>query len=120
MQGGEKSSLEQIQGLLEASQEVRFTGHSREEIYEWVGKTLREHDYARQGREAKGVLRSYVAKMTGQRERQEAGGLTRNGLRNQRRFPAAEQSPSSKTQCFYREKAEVNGSRPFGSIHFVY
>lgn len=66
MQGGEKLSLEQIRALLEASQEVRFTGHGREEIYEWIGKTLREHDYAKQGREAKGLLRSYVAKMTGQ------------------------------------------------------
>jgi transposase InsO family protein len=66
MQGGEKLSLEQIRALLEASQEVRFTGHSREDVYDWVGKTLREHDYAKQGREVKGLLRSYVAKMTGQ------------------------------------------------------
>jgi transposase InsO family protein len=66
MQGGEKLSLEQIRALLEASQEVRFAGHSRVEIYEWIEKTLREHDYAKQGREAKGLLRSYVAKMTGQ------------------------------------------------------
>jgi transposase len=66
MQGGEKLSLDQIRALLEASQEVRFTGHSRDDIYDWVGKTLREHDYANQGREAKGLLRSYVAKMTGQ------------------------------------------------------
>ena len=66
MQGGEKLSLEQIRALLEASQEVRFSGHSREEIYDWVGKTLGEHDYARLGREGKGLLRSYVAKMTGQ------------------------------------------------------
>lgn len=66
MQGGEKLSLEQIRALLEASQEVRFTGHGREEIYDWIGKTLRDHDYAKQGREAKGLLRSYVAKMTGQ------------------------------------------------------
>ena len=66
MQGGEKLSLEQIRALLEASQEVRFRGHSREDIYDWIGKTLREHDYAKQGREAKGLLRSYVAKMTGQ------------------------------------------------------
>ena len=66
MQGGERLSLEQIRALLEASQEVRFTGHSRTEIYEWIGKTLREHDYAKQCREAKGLLRSYVAKMTGQ------------------------------------------------------
>ena len=66
MQGGEKLSLEQIQALLDASEEVRFTGHNRTEIYEWIGKTLREHDYGKQGREAKGLLRSYVAKMTGQ------------------------------------------------------
>ncbi len=65
MQGGEKLSLEQIRGLLEASQEVRFAGHGRTEVYEWIGKTLREHDYPKQGREAKGLLRTYVAKMTG-------------------------------------------------------
>jgi hypothetical protein len=65
MQGGEKLGLKQIQALLEASQEVRFAGHSRGEIYEWIEKTLREHDYSKQGREAKGLLRSYVGKMTG-------------------------------------------------------
>jgi hypothetical protein len=53
MHGGEKLSLEQIRALLEAA-EVRFAGHSRVEIYEWIEKTLREHDYAKQGREAKG------------------------------------------------------------------
>jgi transposase len=65
MQGGEKLSLEQIRALLEASQEIRFAGHSRKEIYEWVGRTLREHDYAKQGRAAKGLVRAYIAKMTG-------------------------------------------------------
>lgn len=50
MQGGEKVSLEEIQALLEANQAVRFTGHSREDIYDWIGKTLREHDYGKQGR----------------------------------------------------------------------
>lgn len=55
MQGSEKLSLEQIPALLEASHEVRFAGHSREEIYDWVGTTLREHDYARQGREGNGL-----------------------------------------------------------------
>jgi nucleoid-associated protein YejK len=34
IQGGEKLSLEQIRALLEASQEVHFTGHSREDIYD--------------------------------------------------------------------------------------
>ncbi len=65
MQGGEKLSLEQIRALLEASLEIRFAGHSRSEVYGWVGRTMREHDYAKQGREAKGLLRAYVSKMTG-------------------------------------------------------
>ena len=73
MQGGERLSLEQIQALLKASQDVCFTGHSRSDIYDWVGKTLREHDYAKQGREAKGLLRRYVAKMTGQSRAQATG-----------------------------------------------
>ena len=65
MQGGEKLSLEQIRALLEASQEVRFAGHGRAEVYAWMGQTLREHGYGKQNREAKGWLRSYVRKMTG-------------------------------------------------------
>ena len=95
MQGGERLSLEQIQALLKASQEVCFTGHSRSDIYDWVGKTLREHDYAKQGREAKGLLRRYVAKMTGQSRAQVtrligkyvATGEVRPPVYRRRRFP---------------------------------
>lgn len=95
MQGGEKLGLEQIQALLEASQEVRFTGHSRKEIYEWVGRTLREQDYAKQGREGKGLLRRYVAKMTGQSRAQvtrligkyQATGEVRPTAYRRHRFP---------------------------------
>lgn len=65
MQGGEKLSLERIRELLKASEELRFTGHSREEIYRWVETTMREHSYGKQGREVKGVLRRYIGKMTG-------------------------------------------------------
>ena len=65
MQGGEKWSLEQIRTLLAASQEVRFAGHGRAEVYAWIGRTLREQAYGKQAREAKGLLRTYVAKMTG-------------------------------------------------------
>jgi hypothetical protein len=52
MQGGEKLSLEQMRALLVASQEVRFAGHSRAEVYAWIGKTLREQGYGKQHREA--------------------------------------------------------------------
>jgi hypothetical protein len=36
-QGGKKSGLDQIRVSLDVSQEMQFTGHDREEIYEWVG-----------------------------------------------------------------------------------
>lgn len=65
MQGGEKLSLEQFRVLFEARQEIRFAGHSRGGVYDWVNKTLREHDRAQQNREAKGVLRAFPGKMTG-------------------------------------------------------
>ena len=64
MHGGEKLNLEQIRALLQASQEVRFAGHRRVEGYAWVGKTLRQQGYAKQPREAKGLLRTYLLKST--------------------------------------------------------
>lgn len=97
MQGGEKVSLKQIRALLEASQVgVRFTGHSRDDIYDWVGKTLREHDSVKQRWGAKGLLWSYVAKMTGQSRPQVtrligivvAAGEIRPTVYQRHRFPA--------------------------------
>jgi len=58
-------SLEEIQAFLEASQEVRFQARERKELYGWVERTLRHHDYTRLKRSAKGLVRCYVAKMTG-------------------------------------------------------
>ena len=65
MKNGERLSLEQIQMFLAASQEFRFAANNREEIYNWVTQTLVEQEYSGQRREAKGLLRSYVGKMTG-------------------------------------------------------
>jgi transposase InsO family protein len=65
MQNGERLSLEQIRTFLAASEEFRFEANNREEIYGWVTRTLVEQEYGRQKREAKGLLRRYVAKMTG-------------------------------------------------------
>jgi len=58
-------SLEQIQDFLDASQEYRFEGRGREEMYEWVKKTLVGQQYHIQGKAEKGLLRSYLGKMTG-------------------------------------------------------
>src|SRR3982751_4754258 len=65
MRDGEGLSLEQIQEFLEASQDLQFEGKERQQIYEWVTSVLRQHQYGQQGREAKGLLRRYLAKMTG-------------------------------------------------------
>jgi predicted DNA-binding transcriptional regulator AlpA len=61
----EKLSLEQIRAFLEASEEVGFEGERREEIYGWMGGVLRHHGYREQDRRNRGLLRSYVAKLTG-------------------------------------------------------
>jgi hypothetical protein len=65
MQDGKKLSLEQIKEFLEGSQEWRFEAQNREQIYGWVSGVLRQQCYGQQGREAKGLLRRYLAKMTG-------------------------------------------------------
>src|SRR6202790_361988 len=65
MEDGEKQSLEQIRALVEASEEVRFHSQDRGELYEWVNRTLRQQDYGRLKRGGKGLVRRYIAKMTG-------------------------------------------------------
>jgi len=65
MQDGKKLSLEQIQIFLEASEEVRFQAQDRGELYGWVNQILRQQDYGRLPRRGKGLVRQYLAKMTG-------------------------------------------------------
>lgn len=65
MQAGKKLSLEQIRAFLESSEEIRFKGKRRAEVYAWVTRTLSEQGYAHQRRAGKGLLRQYLGKMTG-------------------------------------------------------
>ena len=65
MQASEKLSLEQIQAFLTASDEVRFVGRNREEVYGWVNQTLRQQRYEEWKRSGRGLVRRYLAKMTG-------------------------------------------------------
>ena len=65
MENGEGLSLAQMQAVVEASEEVRFAGESRKEIYAWVQRVLVQGEYARQGRKARGVMRAYLCRMTG-------------------------------------------------------
>jgi len=65
MQDGKTLSLQQIREFLQASDEIHFKGKGRAAIYAWVARTLRQQRYSHQDRAAKGLLRQYLAKMTG-------------------------------------------------------
>jgi transposase InsO family protein len=65
MQAGERLSLEQIRAFLEASDEVRFKGRNREEVYGWVEQMLRRQGYQELRRAGRGLVRRYLEKMTG-------------------------------------------------------
>jgi transposase InsO family protein len=65
MDDSEAENLEQIQEFLAGSGKVRFTGLRRAEVYSWVERTLVRHEYASLGRASKGLVRQYMARMTG-------------------------------------------------------
>jgi transposase InsO family protein len=61
----EKLSLGQIQAFLNASETIRFEGETQAQIYHWIEQVLGRQEYHQQSRPARGLLRNYVAKMTG-------------------------------------------------------
>jgi hypothetical protein len=65
MDDSEAVNLEQIQGFLAGSSEVRFAGLRRAEVYSGVERTLVRHEYTSLGRVGKGLVRRYVGRMTG-------------------------------------------------------
>jgi transposase InsO family protein len=65
MDDTEATSLEQIRAFLAGSDPVQFSGQRREEVYGWVEKTLVRHQYASLDRWGKGLVRRYLARMTG-------------------------------------------------------
>jgi transposase InsO family protein len=65
MDDSDASSLEQIRAFLAGSAPVRFSGCGRGEVYAWAEKTLVRHEYASLGKAGKGLVRQYLAQMTG-------------------------------------------------------
>ena len=65
MHEAEKLNLEQIEAFLKASEGIRFEGENRQQVYGWVEQLLRQQQYQKQGRAARGLLRRYLGKMTG-------------------------------------------------------
>ena len=60
MHEAEKLSLGQIEAFLNASEEIRFEGENRQQVYAWVEQVLRQQQYAKPGRKARGLLRRYI------------------------------------------------------------
>jgi transposase InsO family protein len=65
MHEAEKLSLEQIEAFLKASHSIRFEGETQEQVYHWIEQVLCRQEYHQQGRPARGLVRRYLAKMTG-------------------------------------------------------
>ena len=65
MDDSDATSLEQIRAFLAGSEDVRFSGWNRAEVYDWTERTLVRLEYARLKRDGKGLVRRYIARMTG-------------------------------------------------------
>jgi hypothetical protein len=65
MDDSEATSLKQIEAFLAGSGGVRFAGQKRDEVYVWTERTLVRHRYSGLSKREKGLLRRYVAQMTG-------------------------------------------------------
>ncbi len=66
VQQAESLSLEQIECFLDGCQSVAFEGGNRSDKYALVESVLKRHHYADQKRSVKGLLRRYLAKLTGE------------------------------------------------------
>jgi len=73
----EKLSLDQIRAFLQASQSIRFEGESRSQVYHWIEQVLCLQQYHQQSRGARGLIRLYLAKMTGRSRAQVTRLITR-------------------------------------------
>jgi hypothetical protein len=58
-------SLEEMQACMDASEEIAFEGKNRKEIYDWERGTLVGQQYHVPGKAERGLVRSFIAKMTG-------------------------------------------------------
>ena len=58
-------TLGQVRAFVEGSEAVDFTGAERESVYEFVRRALVRLGYERLGKSDKGLVRRYLAKVTG-------------------------------------------------------
>jgi len=87
-------SIDELKAFLASSDVLTFKGNSREETYVWIERTLRTYRYCSCPRSEKGLIRSYMQKITGM----SAAQLTR--LINQFRYTNHVRVYAYKRHCF--------------------
>ena len=65
MQTERLSTLDQVRAFVEGNEAVDFAGAGRLSTYEFIGRTLGRFGYRRLARSDKGLVRRYLAKVTG-------------------------------------------------------
>lgn len=65
LQTARLQTLAQVRAFVEGSADISFTLNDRNAAHQWMAETLRRFHYARCSRADKGVLRRYLAKVTG-------------------------------------------------------
>ena len=58
-------NIDELKAFLASSDVLTFKGSSREETYGWIERTLRTYSYFSRPRSEKGLIRSYMQKITG-------------------------------------------------------
>lgn len=58
-------TLEQVKSFIEGSQEVEFRGLNAREKYNWIEEVLKRFRYPKLQKEGKGLIKSYLLKLTG-------------------------------------------------------
>lgn len=65
MDDSQIKTLEQIRSVLASSRELEFKGAGRVERYGWIEEVLARLDYFRLGKKGKGLVKSYLERMSG-------------------------------------------------------
>ncbi len=95
MHQAENLSPAAIGRFVAASEEIRFEGQNRHQVYVWLEQLLLQQEYCQQGKAARGLIRRYIEKMTGMSRAQvtrligryAASGRVQPTVYRRRRFP---------------------------------
>lgn len=112
MENPEEMSLEQMKKLVESSRAVRFSVEGREALYGLVMRVLKNQRYAELGREQRGIVRRFLAKVTGRSRAQITRliGQWMEGRRIEAKRPARRRFATRYTEEDARLLAEVDAA----------